>query len=161
MEKSIDNLADNTLNFFRVVEGNLHITNTRFSNSVSAQNDFEGWVSETFSLLYEALTRSVILETVKLSIELDGTVGKRDAYDLLNRELQFYVNNLDLGQYNANQIDEAVTSNPAASSMEIGEVGVNSIKDIFNKLPKWIQKVLTVISEMLGIAKVIAAIPLA
>lgn len=158
---SYDTLADNTISYFQVVEGNLHIINERFAISPSARNDFEAWISETFGLLYEALTRPVILETVQLSIELDRTVGKRDAYDLLNMELQFYVNNLDLRQYNANQIDETITNNSAASSMEIGEVGVNSIKDIFNKLPKWIQKVLTVISEMLGIAKVIAAIPLA
>lgn len=133
--------------------------------------EFSRWHNETFSMLLTGESGEIfygaLYNAIRDSIRLYGREDRQDAYDAFLLELIFFN-----ARYNyvgdefmptslfaphttfpGITVPDVIREMPGKEKLEIGKTALDSIRALFSRLPPWARKILTVISEMLGIAK--------
>lgn len=138
-----------TIDFFK--NTNL-LTKDVLHQNFHGREKFEKLIDETFSvLLNDALSelKESINNTLHVVQERQKSFEKRDQFDLLYLELNFFNTRFNYIDSNSMILSEI----KPAEKIENASVVLKSIKDLISRLPSWLQKVITVLGEILGIAK--------
>nr|WP_294789148.1 hypothetical protein [uncultured Flavobacterium sp.] len=131
--------------------------NTRLLLRDIIRNDFQGrdkfeiLIENSFNVINEerGLFEEGILNTILENERTDET----NEFDLLYLELSFFNSRYNYLEPSTNVLNEI----KATEKLESASIVLESVKDLISRLPKWLQNVLTVLKEILGIAKAVIA----
>jgi len=131
--------------------------NTRLLLRDIIRNDFQGrdkfeiLIENSFNVINEErrLFEEGILNTILENERTDET----NEFDLLYLELSFFNSRYNYLEPSTNVLNEIKTT----EKLESASIVLDSVKDLISRLPKWLQNVLTVLKEILGIAKAVIA----
>jgi hypothetical protein len=138
-----------TIDFFR--NTNLLCKDILPSN-FHGKEKFEILIDETFNVLLDNALQELqraIYDSLSFIQGRQDTFGRKDQFDLLYLELSFFNTRFDYINSNTIVLSEIKTSD----KIENASVVLKSVKDLISRLPNWLQKVITVLGEILGIAK--------
>jgi len=140
----VEQLSSQTISFFENLRKLLRDI-IEINRDYPERERYKKFIEDSFDLLlsHETNFQRSLERAVLIEVEEQGTHRKKDQFDLLHLEIEYLNEVYDFSR-------EVTTLQKAES----GIVVLDSIKELMSKLPKWLQRVISVISEALGIAKV-------
>lgn len=150
MKVSQEIFANETIKFF---ENTQKMVFDVLPKDFTGRDKFDILVNETFNSILESKSdiQQIIINTFRPDRRYRNEEHNTSYFDFLYYELVFFNSRYNYVEPQTEAEDNSEIK--SSEKIEVASTVLSSIKDLIERLPKWLQKVITVINEILGITK--------
>jgi len=149
MTRPYNQLVDETIKCFRNIND---ISVYNIPERFYGKDLFLTFLKETFDLLFENTENlsNEILRAIRIGEEEAGTIERKDAYDMLLIELEYFNTRFN---YNSTSYLPYLDEISTKEKCESADVALGSIDKLLSKLPNWLKNIIEVLREIIGFVK--------